>query len=159
MKIKKVLSKLLCAAVIATMCFATAACSSSNSSTSSNEAKVPADGYQLPYEYDDGYKAKLKTTDDTTYLVTSTDLIGNKIVQFKTDKSEDEVRKYYDDYFATLEEVKLKNEKDKTPGYFDKDKRLIMYNLVVWTADGKTNYQLSCEACDNLPDSENWEAK
>ena len=157
MKIKKVLSKLLCAAVIATMCFAAVACSSSNSS--STQVKVSADGYQLPYEYDDGYKAKLKTADDTTYLVTSTDLIGNKIVHFKTEKSEDEVRKYYDDYFATLEEVKLKNEKDKTPGYFDKDKRLIMYNLVVWTADGKTNYQLSCEACDNLPDSKNWEAK
>lgn len=156
MKIKKALSKLLCAAVIATMCFTTAACSSS---TSSNQAKVPADGYELPYEYSDGYTAKLKTTDDTTYLVTSTDLIGNKVVQFKTEKSENEVREYYNDYFASLEEVKLKDESDKTPGYFDKDKRLIMYNLVVWTADGKTNYQLSCEACDNLADSKNWEAK
>lgn len=154
---KKILSKLLCAAVIATMCIAATACSSSNSSSA--ESKVSADGYELPYEYSDGYTAKLKTTDETTYLVTSTDLIGNKVVQFKTDKSEEEVKKYYDDYFDTLEEVKLKNEKDKTPGYFDKDKRLIMYNLVVWTADGKTNYQLSCEACDNLSDSENWEAK
>ena len=70
-----------------------------------------------------------------------------------------EVKKYYDDYFANLEEVKLKNEKDKTPGYFDKDKRLIMYNLVVWSADGKTNYKLSCEACDNISESKNWEAK
>lgn len=156
MKISKIISKLLCAVTIIAMCVTATACSSSSSST---ESKVPADGYQLPYEYSDGYTAKLKTTDDTTYLVTSTDLIGNKVVQFKTDKSEDEVKKYYDDYFAKLEEVKLKNEKDKTPGYYDKDKRLIMYNLVVWTADGKTNYQLSCEACDNLSESKNWEAK
>ena len=156
MKISKIISKLLCAVTIIAMCVTATACSSSSSST---EGKVPADGYQLPYEYSDGYTAKLKTTDDTTYLVTSTDLIGNKVVQFKTDKSEDEVKKYYDDYFANLEEVKLKNEKDKTPGYYDKDKRLIMYNLVVWTADGKTNYQLSCEACDNLSESKNWEAK
>ena len=156
MKINNIFSKLFCAILIIFMCVASTACSSSPSST---ESKVPADGYQLPYEYSDGYKAKLKTTDDTTYLVTSTDLIGNKVVQFKTDKSEDEVKKYYDDYFANLEEVKLKNEKDKTPGYFDKDKRLIMYNLVVWTADGKTNYQLGCEACDNISESKNWEAK
>lgn len=156
MKIKKILSKLFCAVTIIAMCVTATACSSSPSST---ESKVPADGYQLPYEYSDGYTAKLKTTDDTTYLVTSTDLIGNKVVQFKTDKSEDEVKKYYDDYFANLEEVKLKNEKDKTPGYFDKDKRLIMYNLVVWTADGKTNYKLNCEACDNISESKNWEAK
>lgn len=156
MKINKILSKLFCAVTIIAMCVTATACSSSPSST---ESKVPADGYQLPYEYSDGYTAKLKTTDDTTYLVTSTDLIGNKVVQFKTDKSEDEVKKYYDDYFANLEEVKLKNEKDKTPGYFDKDKRLIMYNLVVWTADGKTNYKLNCEACDNISESKNWEAK
>lgn len=156
MKIKKILSKLFCAVTIIAMCVTATSCSSSPSST---ESKVPADGYQLPYEYSDGYTAKLKTTDDTTYLVTSTDLIGNKVVQFKTDKSEDEVKKYYDDYFANLEEVKLKNEKDKTPGYFDKDKRLIMYNLVVWTADGKTNYKLNCEACDNISESKNWEAK
>lgn len=156
MKINNILSKLFCAILIIVMCVASTACSSSPSST---ESKVPADGYQLPYEYSDGYKAKLKTTDDTAYLVTSTDLIGNKVVHFKTDKSEDEVKKYYDDYFANLEEVKLKNEKDKTPGYFDKDKRLIMYNLVVWSADGKTNYKLSCEACDNISESKNWEAK
>lgn len=156
MKINNIFSKLFCAILIIFMCVASTACSSSPSST---ESKVPADGYQLPYEYSDGYKAKLKTTDDTTYLVTSTDLIGNKVVHFKTDKSEDEVKKYYDDYFANLEEVKLKNEKDKTPGYFDKDKRLIMYNLVVWSADGKTNYKLSCEACDNISESKNWEAK
>ena len=156
MKISKFFSKLFCAVTIIAMCVTATACSSSSSS---KDGKVPADGYQLPYEYSDGYTAKLKTTDDTTYLVTSTDLIGNKVVQFKTDKSENEVKKYYDDYFASLEEVKLKNEKDKTPGYFDKDKRLIMYNLVVWTADGKTNYQLSCEACDNLSESKNWEAK
>lgn len=157
MKIKKKLSKLLCSALIAAMCVATTACSSSQST--SQQVKVPADGYQLPYEYSDGYTAKLNTTDDTTYMIMSTDLIGNKIVHFKTEKSEDEVRKYYDDYFATLEEVKLKNENDKTPGYFDKDKRLIMYNLVVWTADGKTNYQLSSEACDDIADSKNWEEK
>ena len=158
MKLSKIFSKLICAVKIITMCVTATACSSSPSS-SSKESKVPADGYQLPYEYSDGYTAKLKTTDDTTYLVMSTDLIGNKVVHFKTDKSEDEVRKYYDDYFAKLEEVKLKNEKDKTPGYFDKDKRLIMYNLVVWTADGKTNYQLGCESCDNISESKNWEAK
>ena len=157
MKIKKILSKLLFTVIIGAMCVATTACSSS--SKTSQEIKVPADGYQLPYEYSDGYTAKLKTVDDTTYLTASTDLIGNKNVHFKTDESEDEVREYYDNYFATLEEVKLKNEKDKTPGYYDKDKRLIMYNLVVWTADGKTNYHLSCEVCDNLADSENWEAK
>ncbi|MCI6616450.1 hypothetical protein [Ruminococcus sp.] len=156
MKINNIFSKLFCAILIIFMCVASTACSSSPSST---ESKVPADGYQLPYEYSDGYTAKLKTTDDTTYLVTSTDLIGNKVVHFKTDKSEDEVKKYYDDYFANLEEVKLKNEKDKTTGYFDKDKRLIMYNLVVWSADGKTNYKLSCEACDNISESKNWEAK
>ena len=87
MKIKQMISKLICIAVIAAMCTTMVACSSSQ------EAKVSADGYQLPYEYSDGYTAKLKTTDDTTYLITSTDLIGNKVVQFKTDKSEEEVKK------------------------------------------------------------------
>lgn len=152
MKIKSILSKLMCASLAVAMAVTAAACSS-------NDNSVPADGYQLPYEYSDGYKAKLNTTDDTEYVISSTDLIGNKVVHFTTLKSEDEVKKYYDDYFATLQEVKPKDDSDDVVGYYDKDKRLIMYNLIIWTADNKTNYKMGCEACDNLADSENWEAK
>lgn len=151
MKIKSILSKFILSAVIAAVALSSAACSSSK------ETPVPADGYQLPYEYSDGYTAKLKTADDTYYLVSSTDLIGNKVVHFTTDESEEAVKSYYDEYFSTLPKLKLKDETDDTVGYYDEDKRLIMYNLIVWTADGKTNYKMGCEACENIEENEHWE--
>lgn len=170
MKFKKVLSKLICAAMILTLSVSAVACSSdssSNSTVSSSshvvskipQEKVPDDGYELPYEYSDGYKAKLNTIEDTTYMTFSTDSLGNKNIHFKTEKSEEEVKKYYDDYFSKLQEVKAKEEINDTKAYYDKDKKLIMYNLIIWTADGKTNYRIGCEACENLADNKNWEAK
>lgn len=150
MNFKSFVSKIVLSAVIASLALTSVACNTSK------ETPVPADGYELPYEYSDGYKAKLNTAEDTYYLVSSTDLIGNKVVHFTTDESEDQIKQYYDEYFASLPEVKRSDESDDTIGYFDKDKRLIMYNLIVWTADGKTNYKMGCEACDDIAESENW---
>ena len=62
-----------------------------------------------------------------------------------TDKSVDEVQKFYDEYFAKLPKVKAKKKTDETTGYYDKDKRMIIFNFYVWTADGKTNYKMGLQ--------------
>ncbi len=156
MKIVSIVKKIVSALMVLVIAVSASACSSS---TSNINTSIGPDGYELPYMYNDGFKAKLKTVDDTSYFGVFTDLIGNKIIHLTTDKSEDEVKKYYNDYFSTLEEVELKDKTDDTKGYFDKDGRIIVYNLVVWTADGKTNYKMSCEQCENIADSKYWEEK
>ena len=156
MKIKTAILRASCAALAICMAALTAACSCSSKPSST---LVPADGYELPYSYDDGYKSKLKTVDDTNFLIEETDLIGNQVIRLTTKKSEQEVKDYYDRYFSGLQEVVSKREGSDTVGYFDPDKRLIMYNLIVWTADGVTNYKMGTEACSKIEDSKNWKAK
>lgn len=156
MNFKNIISKVTCAALTVAMTFCAVACSSGKDAKNTT---VPSDGYELPYQYNDDYTAKLKTIENTNYLVTSTDLLSNKVIQFTTKQSEDEVNAFYDEYFAGLQEVKRTDGSDNITGYFDVEKRLIMYNLIVWTADGKTNYKMACESCEKLSDSENWEAK
>lgn len=159
MKKHPVLFKLFCAACILSMSLSAAACSDSNTSSSSKspEVTVAADGYQLPYEYNDGYEAKLNTIDDSYYVTTATNINGsNKTVHFKTTKTEDEVKKYYNDYFETLIPVVPQNENDDSKGYYDSEKRLIVYNLVVWTADGMTNYKMGTKPCDDIESDDVW---
>ncbi|MBQ1239901.1 MAG: hypothetical protein IIX71_07900, partial [Ruminococcus sp.] len=74
-----------------------------------------------------------------------------------TDKSVDEVQKFYDEYFAKLPKVKAKKKTDETTGYYDKDKRMIIFNFYVWTADGKTNYKMGAAACDDIEKSDTFE--
>ena len=64
----------------------------------------------------------------------------------------------YDEYFKTLQPVKAKKDTDQSVAYFDKDKRIIISNLTIWTADGVTNYKFGIEPCEKLEDSEIWEA-
>ncbi len=146
---KNILSKLFCCIIALTMVLCTSACADRNA--------IPPEGYELPYTYSDNYEAKLKTVEDSTYVTTSTDLIGNKIVHLTTSQSEEYVKTFYDKYFSTLTQVKRTDDSDDTIGYYDEESRLIIYNLVVWTADGETNYRLQSEACDILIDSKNWE--
>ena len=151
MNLKNIISRIFCTILVLSTVFCASACSSTKKDT-----PVPTDGYELPYQYNDDYTAKLKTIDNTSYLVTSTDLLGNKVIQFTTKQSEEEVNAFYDEYFASLQKVKRTDGSDHTIGYFDTEKRLIMYNLIVWTADGETNYKMGCEACEKLSDSKNW---
>lgn len=153
MKTRSNIKKFICSAMILAVSVSVAACSSDNGTS------VPAEGYEMPSTFSDGSHAKLKTIDDTDFLVTSTDLIGNKTVHFTTEKTEEEVNQYFEKYFADLEEVTLRDKSDDTKGYYDKDRKLIVYNLVVWTADGKTNYKMSGEMCEKLSDSKYWEAR
>lgn len=151
MNLKNTILKISCSLLSLSMAFCIVACSSTQ-----KDIAVPADGYELPYSYNDGYKAKLKTIENTSYLVTSTDLLGNKVIQFTTKQSEDDVKAYYDEYFDSLVKVEPISDKDDIIGYFDEEKRLIMYNLIIWTADNETNYKMGCEQCENISDSKNW---
>ena len=124
----------------------------------SDPGKLTSKGYELPYEYDDGYKAVIEVVDDSEYVTANKTPGGNMVFHLTTTKSEKEVQKFYDDYFAKLQKVKAKQSTDKSVGYFDKEKRLIIFNFYVWTADGKTNYKMGAEACDKLEDSKLFEA-
>lgn len=151
--------KLLCAAFAVTMSLSAAACTSNTTDSSSSTepaVTVGADGYQLPYEYTDGYEAKFKTIDSSYYLTSATDKNGNKTVHFKTDKTQDEVKGFYDDYFKSLTPVVPKDENDNSKGYYDSEKRLVIYNLIVWEADGKTNYKMGTRPCDDINSDEVW---
>lgn len=149
---KSLTSKIVCALIAVIMALSASACSDKGKA-------VPKDGYELSYVYNDGYKAKLKTTDNTKFLNNSTDNIGNQNIHLTTEKAEQEVQEYYDEYFATLVEVELKDQTDDTIGYFDESNRLIIYNLVVWTADGKTNYKMSCAQCEDITNNTHWKLK
>ncbi len=145
---KNILKKFSCGFLVIAIAVCTTACFEDNT--------VPPEGYKVPYTYADGHETTLKTVEDSRYVNTSTDLVGNQVFHLTTSQSEEYVKNFYDEYFSTLQEVIRTDDKDDTKGYYDSEKRLIMYNLVVWTADGATNYKLQSEACDNITDSKNW---
>lgn len=116
-------------------------------------------GYQMPYKYDDGYVAYMKTVEDSKYETISTTNAGNKVVHLTTSKSEEEVQAYYDDYFKNLKEVKAKLETDHSVGYYDEENRIVVFNLYIWTADGETNYKMGCAPCEDIYNDPTWELK
>ena len=126
---------------------------------SSNVGKVTSEGYELPYTYPDGYVAVAKIVDGSTYKTVESTELQNTRYWLTTSKSVDEVQAFYDEYFKTLQPVKAKKTTDKSVAYFDKDKRIIISNLTVWTADNETNYKFGIEPCEKLEDSTIWEAK
>lgn len=157
-KAKKLIPVFFCLFAAVFSALALSACSGKKKE-SSNVGRLTSEGYELPYEYEDGYKAVMKVPDNSQYVTISTTPGGNKVFHLKTTLSEDEVSAFYDEYFSTLEEVKPIKESDDSVGYFDKDARMILFNLDVWTADGTTNYKLGAEACDKIEDSKIWQTK
>lgn len=120
-------------------------------------ATVSKDGYALPFTYKDGFQATLKTAPDSQYVTESETKSGAKVIHFTTTQSEDEVKGFYDAYFKKLKPVKPKDPKDDSKGYYDLEGKIIVFNLVVWTADGKTNYKLGCAQCPDIMQNEVWE--
>lgn len=159
MKISAIIKRSACVACALTIALTCAACgcSKKEKKAASNVGHLTSDGYELPYEYSDGYVAVAKVVDDSEYETVSTSPNGSMVFHLTTSKTEDEVKKFYDDYFKNLQEVKAKKETDHSVGYYDPEKRLIVYNLVVWKANGVTNYKFGAEACDDLKDNETWE--
>ena len=95
---------------------------------------------------------------DSEYVTAEKTPGGNIVFHLTTTKSEKEVKDFYDNYFKGLQKVKAKSPTDTSVGYFDKNKRIIIFNLYVWTADGKTNYKMGAEQCDKLENSKLFEA-
>ena len=155
----------LCALCLA---FAAAACTKSkNKAQNSGSAvtqtsiagKVTSKGYELPYTLSDGSAPVAKIVDGSVYKHVDTQGVTNPRHWLTTDKSVEEVQKFFDDYFKTLQPVKAKLATDESVAYYDKDRKTIISNLSVWKADGVTNYQFGVEACESLEDSPTWEAK
>ena len=108
--------------------------------------------------HDKPVKAIIEVLPNSEYLTAEKTPGGNLKFHLTTTKSEKEVKDFYDNYFKGLQKVKAKSPTDTSVGYFDKNKRLIIFNLYVWTADGKTNYKMGAEQCDKLENSELFEA-
>ena len=167
MKSSSILKKVLCVLCAAIIALSLGACGKKKNAASvnvsnpyalSDPGKLTDEGYELPYEYPDGYKAVVPVVGNCEYMTANKTPGGNMTFHLTTDKSEEEVKAFYDAYFSKLQKVKAKNPTDASVGYFDPDKRMILFNLNVWTASGKTNYQLGAEACDKLEDSKIFEA-
>ena len=166
MKLRSILIKSICFVCLSALAVAFAGCGKSKNSASvddnpfavSNPGKLTSKGYELPFEYPDDYKAIIEVLPNSEYLTAEKTPGGNLKFHLTTTKSEKEVKDFYDNYFKGLQKVKAKSPTDTSVGYFDKNKRLIIFNLYVWTADGKTNYKMGAEQCDKLENSELFEA-
>ena len=166
MKLRSILIKSICFVCLSALALAFAGCGKSKNSACvddnpfavSNPGKLTSKGYELPFEYPDDYKAIIEVLPDSEYLTAETNPGGNLKFHLTTTKSEKEVKDFYDNYFKGLQKVKAKSPTDTSVGYFDKNKRIIIFNLYVWTADGKTNYKMGAEQCDKLENSELFEA-
>ena len=166
MKLRSILIKSICFVCLSALALAFAGCGKSKSSASvddnpfavSNPGKLTSKGYELPFEYPDDYKAIIEVLPNSEYLTAEKTPGGNLKFHLTTTKSEKEVNDFYDNYFKGLQKVKAKSPTDTSVGYFDKNKRIIIFNLYVWTADGKTNYKMGAEQCDKLENSELFEA-
>lgn len=166
MKLRSILIKSICFVCLSALAVAFAGCGKSKNSASvddnpfavSNPGKLTSKGYELPFEYPDDYKAIIEVLPNSEYLTAEKTPGGNLKFHLTTTKSEKEVNDFYDNYFKGLQKVKAKSPTDTSVGYFDKNKRIIIFNLYVWTADGKTNYKMGAEQCDKLENSELFEA-
>ena len=166
MKLRSILIKSICFVCLSALAVAFAGCGKSKNSASvddnpfavSNPGTLTSEGYELPFEYPDDYKAIIEVLPNSEYLTAEKTPGGNLKFHLTTTKSEKEVNDFYDNYFKGLQKVKAKSPTDTSVGYFDKNKRIIIFNLYVWTADGKTNYKMGAEQCDKLENSELFEA-
>lgn len=160
------LKKIICFLCAAALLPAFAGCGKKKAEVSVNDApymlsdpgRLTSQGYELPYTYDDGYKAVIEVVGNCEYVTAEKTPGGNMVFHLTTDKSKEEVQAFYDAYFKGLQKVQAKAQGDNSTGWFDKEKRLIIYNFYVWTANGKTNYKMAAEACDKLEDSKIFEA-
>ena len=165
MKLRSILIKSICFVCLSALALAFAGCGKSKSSASvddnpfavSNPGKLTSKGYELPFEYPDDYKAIIEVLPESEYVTAEKTPGGNLKFHLTTTKSEKEVNDFYDNYFKGLQKVKAKSPTDTSVGYFDKNKRLIIFNLYVWTADGKTNYKMGAAACDDIEKSDTFE--
>ena len=169
MKLRSLINKSICLICLSALALAFAGCGKDNSSASvsandnnpyavSDPGKLTSKGYELPFEYEDDYKAVIEVLPDSKYVTAEKTPGGNLKFHLTTTKSEKEVNDFYDNYFKDLQKVKAKSASDSSVGYFDKNKRVIVFNLNVWTADGLTNYKMGAEQCDKLEDSKLFEA-
>lgn len=159
MLLSKIIKSAACVALAALMLFSAASCR--NKKTVSTSATptfghFTEKGYELPYEYSDGYKAAMKVPLNSSFLNVSTTPTGNKVVHMTCEQSVDAVKKFYDAYFKDLVKLKAVKETDKSVAYYDKDARLVLFNLTVWVANNMTNFSLGTQACDKLEDSTQW---
>ena len=150
----------VCIAMAAITLFSASACGKKKNVTSATTptfGQFTDKGYELPYEYKDGYRATMKVPKNTKYVTVSTTPGGNKVVHMTTTESEDAVKKFYDGYFKELVKLKAVKKTDKSVAYYDKAARLILFNLTVWNADNQTNFSLGTQACDKLEEATLWE--
>ena len=166
-----ILKRVLCVLCAAALALALTACGSKKKATTSTDGvshapkitdpaiigQITDDGYELPFSYEDGFKAVMNIVDDTQYETYTTSDDGSMRFHLTTSKSEDEVKAFFEDYFKDLQKVKPKLETDHSQGYYDEEKRIVVFNFEVWTADGKTNYQLCATPCDDLSQNETWQ--
>lgn len=152
------MKKILSIFIFALMLLSFAACGPHQGVSTAKYAENMTDkGYKLPYEYDDGYTAYLKLSDESKYKTMRTTVSGATVVHLTTTKSEAEIREFYDDYFKDLPKVKAKLETDESVGYYDEENREVVFNLNVWTVDGMTNYSIGASKCEDIENDPTWE--
>ena len=160
MNISRIIKSAACVALAAlTLCSAASCGKKKNVSvaTAPTFGHFTKDGYELPYDYKDGYRATMKVPKNTEYVTVSTTPGGNKVVHMRTTESEDAVKKFYEEYFKELVELKAVKKTDQSVAYYDEPARLILFNLNVWFVDGKTNFSIGTQACDKLEDAKLWQ--
>lgn len=160
MNISQIIKSTICVAMAALMVCSAASCGKKKNVTSATAptfGHFTSKGYELPYDYKDGYRATMKVPTGCEYMNVTTTPGGNKVVYMTSPLSVDEVNKFYDKYFKELVKLKAVKKTDKSVAYFDEAARLILFNLNVWTADGKTTFSIGTQACDKLEDATLWE--
>ena len=160
MNASKIIKRVLCLALAAAMLFSAASCSKRKKTeplvTTPQFGEFIEGGYELPYEFADGFKAVMQIPPHSQYETVDTTPSGSKNIHLNTTLTEDEVRKFYEIYFDNMEKVVPIAENDSSTGYYDKDIRLVLFNLNVWTADGKTNYKIGTMPCEDINANKVW---
>ena len=140
MKKKSVVAKILCGAFALIMAASATACSSTN-----DHPLVPADGYELSYNKNKEYYKLERNLEEAASVYMTTNDFG--LVNGDSMKVD----------IADLVPVRPKDKNDISTGYYDKEKRLVIYNLYIWTANGETNYKMGTKACDDINSDDIWE--
>lgn len=160
------IKRIFCVGCAAVLALSITACGKNKTATTTSSVSSPflvedtgrivKEGYEMPYQYSDGYKAVAMIPDNSTYQTATKTPAGNIKFQLTTTESLSKVKSLYNNYFAKLPKVKAKAKTDKSTGYYDKEKRLIIFNFHAWTADGKTVYSFGAAQCEDISKNQVW---
>ncbi len=123
----------------------------------SKNTEMPKSEYDITYYATDDFTPKIKVPPNTFHIQDN----GLLVMIFETTSTKDEINRFYNDYFSTLEVVYRKNTSysDDTEYYYDDKQKIVVYGLEISEDADKNTFYITIDQCSNIETSDVWTTK